>query len=181
MIGYLVDSQNDFLERTRMLYVVNNAINLLSGNPAAALPVDAIRPERLDIAGQFLWPVSRRELSLTGTTGQNTPNSWYEDEVGTGNFGVDPRPGLNLIAELIYSQKGPTTATLKDSLLVPFPFWPALKYGILEKAWNKEGDTRDPRRAAYCGKKYMRWVEGAKRWSMGIQVAVDYSRQMAGV
>lgn len=177
ILDYVRVVQADFLERTRHIYNVAT-VNFLTGNPMASVPADCIRVERADIGGTFLWPVSRTELDLSGTSAPSQgPTSWYQDKLDTGKIGINQTPPVNLAVEVIYSQKNTATPLLTDALFVNDIFWPALKYGVLEKCFNKEGETRDPRKAAICAKKYGRWVQFGQMLMGAIQVSPDFSRQ----
>lgn len=174
MLGYFKDAQNDFLESTRMIYAI--AGQALTANLAIyPTPADSIRVERISIGGTALWNVSQAELDMNNANWQSEtggPTQWYQDKLGTGKFAVAPPPPVGLAAKLWYSQKGTTLPLLTDSLLVPDVFWPYLKYGVLGKAWSKDGETKDPRRAAYCAKRYLRGVQYGVMFARGMQAVM---------
>lgn len=180
MLGYFRDVQNEFLEATRMIYA--SATQVLTQNTTIySSPVDSVRIERIDIAGVALWNVSQAELDMDNIgwagAGAQTPQNWYQDHLNTAQYALSPKPPLNPgSAELWYSQKGTTTPALSDGLIVPDIFWPYTKYGVLEKAWSKDGETKDPRRAAYCQKRFIRGVGYGRKFMDSIQAAMAAAR-----
>lgn len=174
MLGYLRDVQNDFLETTRLIFAITTQ-NLTQNVPVNNTPADSIRVERIQIGGTSLWNVSQEELDMYSPSWQaeqGAPSSWYQNHLNTSQYAVAPPPPVGLVAELWYSQKGITLPLLTDSLIVPDIFGMYLKYGVLQKAWEKDGETKDARRSAYCGKRYMRGVQYGLKFSQAIQMGI---------
>lgn len=173
VLQYFQDVQNDFLERTRVIYnLATHIFSAKSGpiSPVSNLPSDCIRMERVDIVGgAALWPMSSPEIDIGGNGNPAQPVGWYLDRQNTGQFAVDPPPTATTTIEMLYSQKTVNAVSvLTDALLVPDLVWLYLKYGILASAFSKEGEMRDARRAAYCTKRYER----------GVQYTANYMKQM---
>lgn len=173
VLQYFQDVQNDFLERTRVIYNLSTKIFTAKGGPivpTSNLPNDCIRLERVDIVGgAALWPMSSPEIDIGGNGNPAQPVGWYLDRQNTGQFAVDPPPTATTTIEMLYSQKTVNAVSvLTDALLVPDLVWLYLKYGILASAFSKEGEMRDARRAAYCTKRYER----------GVQYTANYMKQM---
>lgn len=182
ILQYFRDVQNDFLEATRLIYAVG-AQNLQQGVSIYNSPADSIRIERIAIAGSSLWNVSQAELDMDnpgwqGVAGAGNPTQWFQDRLNTAEFYLasPPPPANPAAAELWYSQKGTTIPSLTDSLIVPDIFWPYLKYGVLAKVWSKDGETKDPRRAAYCEKRFARGVAYGIGLARAIEVAMNLNK-----
>lgn len=182
MLNYFKDVQNDFLEATRMIYA-SAPQALQQGVSIYNSPVDSIRIERVDIAGTALWNVSQAELDMDnpgwqGVAGAGNPTQWFQDRLNTAQYYLasPPPPANPPNAELWYSQKGTTIPLLTDALIVLDGFWPYMKYGVLSKAWSKDGETKDPRRAAYCAKRFERGVAYGVKFSQALEVAINSNR-----
>ena len=167
MLGYLADVQHDFLLKLRPVYKVTNlAVN--AQQAIYANPSDAIRIERIAIQGMDLVPVSQTDLDWTDpawmTPAASTPTSWFQDSINYQSYGLAPTPQVNNTAELMYAQRGLDTLVLNTPLLVPDPMTFILKYGVLARAWSKDGEQRDPARAAYCQKWYELMIYVCKKF-----------------
>ena len=171
MLDYLTSTQNEFLCAVRPVYAVATA-NLEVGIPSYPNPADAIRVERIAVAGTELWNVSQTDIDWQGgyssRAGQQ-PQYWYQDKVGPFNFAVDPIPQVGAVAELFYSQLGSTSLGLLSTFTVPDLFWPALKWGTLAKALSKDGEQRDLSRSAYCQQKFTFWQILASKFMEGLE------------
>lgn len=179
MLTYFKDVQNTFLEATRMIYASTQQA-LQQGVPIYNSPADSIRIERIDISGSALWNVSQAELDLDnpawqGVAGAGNPTQWFQDRLNTAQYYLasPPPPAAPPAAELWYSQKGTTVPAITDALIVPDVFWPYLKYGVLAKSWAKDGETKDPRRAAYCAKRFTRGITYGARFSQALEVGLN--------
>jgi len=198
MIEYLSEVQNDFLLKVRPLY----AISLVSVTPGIRFysqPATAIRVERIavpiEIEGygegpygempygggfeilQELYETSQSNLDLIDPLwpeDQGTPRDWFRDQIATGMFGFHPLPSTNLAAEVWYSYRGQTSSNTMDTLLlVPDVFGHFLKYGVLNRAFSKDGEFRDPKRADYCMKRYQLGIFLALKFMSGAGVNMD--------
>lgn len=168
ILGYLADAQEEFLLRVQPVYEFDDSsTTLTTGTRTYAQPADCIRLERISVLkgdpndptdpylGVELYDVSQTDLdwadaSWPGDTTKPFPKYWYQDNVGNGKFGVGPLPQVNIGARLAYSQNGSPTIGLLDDLLVPDVMIHALKYGVLAKCFDKDGEQRDVSRAQYC-------------------------------
>ena len=179
MIGYLTEVQNDFLLKVRPLYAITNQ-NTTTNIRYYAQPSTCIRLER--IAGPVnlqppvvitdLYETSQSSLDLSDPNWQSKqgpPQQWFRDQIDTGMFGFYPMPSSIISMELWYSIRGTTSGTMLNALLlVPDIFGHAMKYGVLARAFSKDGEYRDPRRADYCKRRYdmivflgIKFMEGA--------------------
>jgi hypothetical protein len=167
MIQYVADVQNDFLLKVRPIYVVGN-IPAMAGVTTTTLPSDCIRMERAAIAGVELPTISEADASWINPGYGNTgPNYVYQDGLQTQVIGLLPIPQVNDAVEVFYSQRASTSLTLTSVLLVPDVMAFIIKYGVLERAWSKDGEQRDGDRAQYCKKMYDMWVLIAKKFMEG--------------
>jgi hypothetical protein len=179
MLKYVIDVQNDFLLKVKPLYVVGN-VNLLTNQPTYAVPVDSVQIERIAIEGRELDNVAQSDVDWVDPAWMQLttlPNAWYQDNLDFETFGVSPPPSTNLLAELFYSQKLPmeTTVTLLSPLLVPDVMVWILKYGILARAWSKDGEQRDLARAAATQQIYDMFVLVSQKFLMGVAARMNRS------
>lgn len=173
MLQYLADTQNDFLLKTRMVYnewTVPIAINVR----AYAQPSDAIRMERVEVQGLDLLDTSSVNLDLMNPSWQfdkgTALSQWFQDELDTAEFGVYPLPQQNDVATIWGSQRGAPTLGLTDTFMIPDPFFPIMKYGVLTRAYSKDGEQRDPLRAEFFKSRYLFGVMLALRFMEGTEV-----------
>lgn len=159
MLNYLASVQNEFLCAVRPVYKIATQ-TLAFGIAAYPNPADAIRVERISVAGTELWNCTQTDIDWQGgyssRAGQQ-PQYWYQDKVGPFNFAVDPIPQVGAVARIFYSQLGSPTLGLADTLTVPDIFWPALKWGCLALAWSKDGEQKDLNRSSICQNKFVLW------------------------
>lgn len=172
MLGYFADVQNDFLTRVRPIYAVGSAA-MRPNIPVYAIPSDAIRVERIALAGRHLSNVAQHDIDwLDPAFAQSgvpqNPDYWYQDGIQVQSFGVAPTPQRQDTFELFYSQRAGTTVSLLDNLFVPDVMGFVLKFGILARAWSKDGEQRDPARAQACQQMYDLMVMVAKKFLYGI-------------
>lgn len=168
MIQYIDEVQNDFLLKVRPLYTVST-VPVNTNQRFYAQPPNCIRLERVAInpnpnsytgTTMDLYETSQASLDMSDPTwlGEfETPAQWFRDQIDTAQYGYRPLPSANLAAELWYSYSGEylqTQSNLLTTLLVPDIFYHAIKYGVLARAWSKDGEVRDPDRAQYCQKRY---------------------------
>lgn len=171
MLGYLAEAQNVFLMRVRPIYAIQE-IPVVVGKRIYPCPADSIRVERVSVNAVELWDATQTDLDWQDSTWQvapSLPRYWYQDKVGVQNFGVGPTPQVGNTARIFYSQRGSPSIGLLDSLLVPDVMAYALKYGVLAYAFNKDGEQRDPSRAAYCGRRFDFITMLAKKFMEGVQ------------
>jgi hypothetical protein len=173
MLQYLSDTQNDFLLKTRMVY--NEWTVAIAANERYYdQPSDAIRMERVEVQGLDLLDTSSVNLDLENANWQADKGTalqkWFQDEIDTAEFGVYPLPVQNDTATIWGSQRGAQTLALTDTFLVPDPFFPILKYGVLTRAYSKDGEQRDPLRAQFFKSRYDFGVNLGQRFMEGVDV-----------
>lgn len=170
MLSYLADVQADFLLKVRPIYVVGSGA-LQTNVGVYSNPADAIRIERIALAGAELMNVAQTDLDWLSPESEGAgpnPRYWYQDGLSQA-YAVFPVPQRNDTAELFYSKKSGTTVQLLDSLLVPDCMAFILKWGVLARALSKDGDGRDPARAAFAQRWFDLWVEISKKFLDGVQ------------
>lgn len=178
MLGYLRDVQNDMLERIRPVYA-STTQDLKANIQIYSSPVDSIRVDRVAVNGGALWPASQADIDMdVASFNVGTPQVWFQDKLATSKYALSPTPQVGQPGGIgiYYSQKGVTLPAFTDSLIVPDMFWYGLKYGILAVAYAKDGEMRDARRAALCGKRYERVIAYGKKFMRSVQVEADFSR-----
>ena len=167
MIQYLADVQNDFLLKVRPVYVIGT-VAMTTGIPTATLPSDCIRLERASLEGIELPTISEADAAwINPGYGGTGPNYVYQDGLQTQVIGLLPPPQVNDALEVFYSQRASTALTLTTTLLVPDVMTFILKYGVLERAWSKDGEVRDSDRAQYCQKMYVLWIKVVSKFMQG--------------
>jgi hypothetical protein len=153
MLKYLADVQNTFLLKTQCICTTTTR-NITSGTRFYLLPDDCIRLERVVYKGQELWQTTQADSDMTEDEAEEL-HSWFYDETPSSNhFGLVEMPQIADTLELWYTQRGPVTLALNTPLIVPDPLAYILKYGVLARAFNKDGDQRDPMKAQYCQKRF---------------------------
>jgi hypothetical protein len=178
MFKYAEDVQNDFMLRVRPIYAVAT-VNLTTNQPTYPTPVDAIQVERIAIAGRELNNVAQSDIDWLDPAWMRLSvpqvDAWYQDNLGLQTFGVAPPPQTNLTAELLYSQKTPisTLLTLLSPFLIPDIMVFILKYGILARAWSKDGEQKDLARAAACQQTYDMFVMISQKFLMGVNARMN--------
>ena len=179
MFKYVIDVQNDFLLKVKPLYVVGT-VNLTTNQPTYPVPTDSIQIERIAVEGRELYNVAQSDVDWVDPAWMQLSikvDSWYQDNLNFATFGISPPPPTNLVAELFYSQKLPlnTTITVLSPLLVPDVMVWILKYGILARAWSKDGEQRDLARAAAAQQIYDMFVLVSQKFLMGVAARMNRS------
>lgn len=178
MIQYIDEVQNDFLLKVRPLYTVSTVpVNLnqrFYGQPANCIRLERIAinpaPNSFDSTTMDLYETSQASLDMSDPSWlseSGLPAQWFRDQIDTAQYGYRPLPSSNFAAELWYSYSGQylqTQSNLLTNLLVPDIFYHFIKYGVLARAWSKDGEVRDPDRAQYC----------QKRFDMGVMLAIKF-------
>lgn len=184
MLGYLFDVQNDFLVKVQQAVYNVATVNFTTGKRIYPAPADAIRMERVSIAGAQLFDVSQTSLDLQDSywesAAQTTPKAWYQDKLNNALFGFSPTPGVGGSASTWYSQRGPVAMTLSSTFLLPDPLLMYIKYGVLARCFDKDGELRDPNRAKYCQSRYALGVQIVVRFLIGAMAAMN-PKEMAGL
>lgn len=159
MLEYLYNAENDFLVKVRPVFA--QATQALTSARYYPQPADAIRIERISSSGKAWMDVSQLSLDMDNPNWQSDhqsddPKSWFQDEIGLDMFGVWPLTDLGgLVAELWYSQKDLNSSmTFLSTFILPDIFSMYLKYGVLARAFAKDGEQRDDLRSKFCQKRF---------------------------
>ena len=105
------------------------------------------------------------------------PTNWFQDATSATGYGVYPNPAPAGTLELWYSDRGPDSLALTDTLSVLDIFTPALKYKVLEMAFLKDGEQRDTQRAKFCTENYKFWVMAGVKFMRGIAAMMEEASQ----
>jgi hypothetical protein len=179
MLDYLIDVENDFLLKTRCLYAVQLDIALTNYQRFYARPASAIRIERVvNGLGYAMKNTSQESQDLLDygwePAQSDFPNRWYEDSIGSSNFGVSPQPNAGGTMNLWFSQKDTNyNMTIASTLLIPDICAYALKFGILNRCFSKDGEQRDDFRAKYCMARFNFTVFLVNRFMKGVEAFID--------
>lgn len=124
---YVLETQNDFLLKTRCIYEVTGS---LSGTPPNTVvsrgvrfypqPSQAIRVERIAAitTGQptiDLFEATQSDLDLGNSfwvAESGKPRQWFRDQIDTSQLGLYPLPDENLSLEFWYSKRGPVAGVI---------------------------------------------------------------------
>lgn len=152
----------DFLQKTG---VIKNTydIRILSGTSSYTVAEDASDVQEAFVDKKYLQPSSEFYLDMANRTwGSDTgaPERWHRDQLSDRTIEVTPTPNfsgavlpdetrnLKLIATQIPTQ---SSLALVDNIpLMPDTMAAYLKFGVLEKIFNQDGEARDIQRARYC-------------------------------
>jgi hypothetical protein len=177
LLQYMADSQNDFLLQVRPIYAIA-PLSITAGKKVYPAPADAIRVERASIVNTVatppsaveLWDTTQTDLDLedAGWPGDQGPTSWYQDQLTYQTIGFGPPPNVGNTVTLMYSQKAVAPLTLLSTFLVPDPMTIAIKWRTLALCFSKDGEMRDPSRAAFCQKFYDVLCEISKKFMCGV-------------
>jgi uncharacterized protein DUF6682 len=159
MLEYLYHSENELLVKIRPTY--GSATQALSvATRVYPQPASAIRIERVSSTKKAWTNTSMLTLDLDNSNWQSDhasddPKAWFQDEIGLDNFGIWPLVDIGgLVAQLWYSVKEITNPlTFLTPFVLPDIFTMYLKYGVLNRAFSKDGEQRDDLRAKFCQKK----------------------------
>ncbi len=172
MLAYLGAVQNQYLLKVRPIY--NTATKALSvGTRNYTQPTTTIRLERISIADKPLLNTSMSDLDLLqpgwpAETAPPVPTDWFQDKIDNEKYGFFPMPQVGETATLWFSEKVATALVLNTTLLLPDAFAHFLKYGVLSRAWSKDGEQRDPMRAEYCDRRFQFGVMLGQKFIQGI-------------
>ena len=188
MLTYLCQVQKDFLLRTFVLVSVTQptnpsgvAVNLVPGARYIAQPPQAIRVERCAVGGMDLLDTSQATLDAMqsylsgGDWPEDTalyPTQWFQDSAGSQNIGLWPIGNQTGLLECWYSDRGVDSMTLTTPLDVPSIFAFYLKYGVLAKCWEKDGEMQSPDRARASLTRYMFGIFLASKFISGVEAAL---------
>lgn len=174
MLGYLSTAVNDFLSDCPLVIAVNDSLVVPATVQSIALPVDCQKPTRLGVYGVALRETSQSNLdSMNYRWAQeatSTPYAYFRDKLGLQKVGIYPRASNNTPVEVVYEQRGPETMGLADGFILPDPFLIYVKYRVLEFAFSKDGDQKNPGLARYYNGRYS---AGVKISRMFLEVVTD--------
>lgn len=157
VLDYLADAQKDFLLRVQAVLSVAS-VNTVQNQRWYNIPDQAVRLERVAMEGQELYNTTQTSLDvlnyLNDGSIEGTPAQWYQDSSGNQMFGLWPLPDAAGDAECWYYDRGPDVLALNSVMTVPDVCIHFLKYRVLAKVWEKDGEQRDPQRAQYCWQRY---------------------------
>jgi hypothetical protein len=160
MLEYLHGAESTFLIKVRPVFA--SATQALAiATRSYPQPTGAIRIERVSSNGNAWTNTSQSVLDLYNQNWQNDstsgdPTAFFQDLDGLDQWGIYPlMEVLGTTAEIWYSVNE-TTNPLKflTQFVLPSIFTMYLKYGVLARAFNKDGEQRDEMRARYCSKRY---------------------------
>lgn len=178
MLGLVI---MDFLRRTRLIWKVYTQ-QIISGT--SVYPVPELNPEVIQVyvnaqlVGQtdLFFPANLTYSVDTGATIQQ----WHEDQLGIQKFELLPIPnftgtaggfpaygtfgvGARNVTIVVSSLASKETWGAGDTLdTIPDTFTPYLVYGVLEKIFSMDGESKDEQRALYCRSRYEEGITLAK-------------------
>jgi hypothetical protein len=175
VLGYIADSQNDFLLQVRPIYATA-PLSITPGIKVYQAPADAIRVERASIVNVAapsaveLWNTTQIDLDLedSGWPGDQGPTSWYQDQLTYQTIGFGPPPNVGNTVTLMYSQKAVSPLNILSTFLVPDPMTVAIKWRTLALCYSKDGEMRNPQLAAFAQSLYGMLCEISKKFMEGI-------------
>lgn len=184
MLAYVATACNDFLVDVPLCYAIAESVSVAPTQQNGLLPGDCMVPARV----AFLTasgPYPLRETSQANLDGVNyrwqqdapdQPKAYFRDKVPLQNFGIWPRVNNTAEFEIVYSQRQPSQVQLLDGFLFPDPFVPIIKSRVLEFAYSKDGEQRNPGLARYFAARYAMGKQIAK---MVLEAVEDPNLQMA--
>lgn len=175
MLTYLSDTVNDFLVACPLVYEIFTVV-FGPTQQIAALPLDCMTPARVAVADYPLRESSQSNLDgydyRWNSQALAVPQVYYRDKIGVQNLGIWPRQANTVPTEIIYTQRGAELMGLGDGFLFPDPYTTIVKYGVLARAYSKDGEQRAPALAKFWGLKYETGVKVAKM-ILDIQMSTD--------
>lgn len=180
MLGYLANAQNDFLDDCPLVIAVTESVTVTPTAQITSLPADCMKPVRVGAYGVPLRETSQSNLDavnyrwqLEASTG---PIAYFRDKVGLQKMGIYPRANNVTTLEIVYEQRGPQVLGLADGFLIPDPFLLYILFRVLEFAYSKDGEQRNPGLAKYYAGRY---ATGIKVCNMFLEAIMDPNLEMA--
>lgn len=181
MLGYLLDVENDFLLKTQCIYDVIENFALAVNQRYYARPLQAIRLERVSVTDTpndvffSLKNISQSGLDMFEPGWEadqdNYPREFFEDGIGNSKFGFGQIPTAGGNVNLWFSKKDSSAVLGIDStLVIPDVCSHYMKYGVLARAFSKDGEQRDDFRAKYCQARFDLGVHLVLHFMKGIEV-----------
>ena len=158
MLSYLSTSVNDYLLACPLVYNVGSG-TVAPAAQNAALPTDCMVPMRIAFQNYPLRETSQANLDAYDYRWQqraaSEPYTYFRDKIPPQMFGVYPRANNTVPVEIVYQQRGAQIVGLADGFLLPDCFLLYVKFRILEFAYSKDGEQRNPGLAKYYNSRYM--------------------------
>lgn len=179
MLGYLANAVNDLLTDCPLVVTVAD-ISVVATTQNTALPPDCMKPVRIGAYGVPLRETSQSNLDSMDYRWQQQaasgPYAYFRDKVGLQKVGIWPTAANTTPLEVVYEQRGSETMGLADGFLLPDPFLIYVKYRVLEFAFSKDGEQRNPGLARYYNGRY---AAGVKVSNMLLEAVMDPNLEMA--
>jgi multisubunit Na+/H+ antiporter MnhC subunit len=173
MLVYLATALNDFLTDCPLIIGVAT-VQVAPSAQTTALPADSLKPVRVATGNYPLRETSQSNLDINDFRWQqqaaSQPMAYFRDKTGLQKIGITPRANNTTNLEVVYEQRSPQTIGLADGFIVPDPFMIFVTFRILEFAYSKEGEQRNPGLAKYWQGRY---EAGIKISNMFLQAAMD--------
>lgn len=145
------------LARVACVFVGRSAATLsIAGQATYALPVRHISTLHVSYLVTPLRPAGTMELEALDTTyqtTQDTPERWYQDQLGDGTIGLAPVPDTSDEAIPIIYEGWPAEldgAGQNTLVSAPGPVKGYLAFAVLAQAYGREGECETPDIAAHC-------------------------------
>lgn len=194
MVSYLLNAQQDYLLRVRLLITVTTMAYSQSvrfyTQPATTIRLERIarqtgndsvtsEPTYLDLFNTSASDLDMIVQNWTLDTGD--PTNWFQDSLNQSMFGVYPLPMPGGEFEIWFSDSGATSLAINSTLSVPDIFTPALKYKVLQMAFSKDGEQRDAQRAKFCEEMYKMWVMMGVKFIRGVMASMEENQERSGM
>lgn len=179
VLGYMTDAQNDFCLKVRPVYAVGT-VGITPGKKLYSAPAASIRVERASIVNTLatpptaveLYDATQTDLDLLqyswGTSTTGGPTAWYQDQINTQAIGFGPPPQVGNTVTVFYSQLPAGTLSLLSTFLLPDPMTIAVKWRTISVCYSKEGEMRDPKKAAFAQQMYEMLVMISQKFMAGV-------------
>jgi hypothetical protein len=150
----------DFFERCGIIKGVVTA-SLTAGNPFIAVPDYLMRVDHVLYRGKLLQQVTAGELDRMIPAWESHTGAiqyWQQDRVPLKHIGLYRIPAVSETNAL--QLVGPTKPSISSYGLstvvtgLPDTLAPYLKYGMLDRVFGRDGETRDQMRQNYCRSRY---------------------------
>lgn len=179
MLGYVSQAVSDFLTDCPLII----ALATVDVGPTAqstALPADCMQPVRVGAYGVPLRETSQSNLDSMDYRWQQQaavgPRAYFRDKTGLQQVGIWPRANNTTPLEVVYEQRGAQVVGLADGFIIPDPFLIYCKYRVLEYAYSKDGEQRNPGLAKYYAGRYGMGIKISK---MFLEAVMDPNLEMA--
>ncbi len=166
MLAYASTALNDFLTEVPLVYTVSNNVTVQYTQQNTQLPADSMFPVRIAAFGYPLRETSIPNLETYdfryNVQAAQKPLAYFRNDNPLQSFGVWPRCNNDINVEIVYAARSAQTLGLADGLPIPDPLTLGMKYRILEFAYSKDGEARNPGLAKFWGSRYNFFVKVAK-------------------